>query len=241
MFLEYGTGPKAQIFDISSYKPTFENMPKALPGLHALSGCDSTSGFNGIGKVKCLKVPESDDRFIDLLGEEATLSATVLEVLEEYVCKLYGVKNETDINRARYKLFTNRTKLPEPQKLPPTKDALILHLKRVNFQTPEWKSALVAQTEYRDPAENGWKRTAENTLKIQWTEKEPALESLLVFVSCSCKNSKCATRACRCRKVQLHCSDLCDCLNCDNRADDVESEVSDESSSSDSSDSDYEN
>ena len=82
------------------------------------------------------------------------------------MCKLYGVKNETDINRARYKLFTNRTKLPEPQKLPPTKDALILHLKRVNFQTREWKSALVAQTEYRGPAENGWKRMAENTLQI---------------------------------------------------------------------------
>ena len=78
-------------------------MPKALPGLHALSGCDSTSGFNGVGKVKCLKVLESDDRFIDaasLLGAEATLSATALEVLEEYVCKLYGVKNETEINRA---------------------------------------------------------------------------------------------------------------------------------------------
>ena len=119
IFLEYGTGPKAQIFDMSSYQPIFENMPKALPGLHALSGCDAT---NGVGKVKCLKVLESDDRFIDaasLLGEEATLSATVLEVLEEYVCKLYGVKNETDINRARYKQFTNRTKLPEPQKLPP--------------------------------------------------------------------------------------------------------------------------
>ena len=118
---------------------------------------------------------------------------------------------------------------------------MILHLKRVNFQTGEWKSALVAQTEYHDPAENGWKRMAENTFQIQWTEKEPAPESLLEFVLCSCKNSKCATNACRCRKVQIHCSDLCDCLNCENHADDDESEVSDESSSSDSGDSDYEN
>ena len=122
-FLEYGTGQKTQIFDISSYQPIFKNLPASLPGLHALSGCDSTSAFNGIGKIKCLKVLESDERFIDavsLLGEEFLLSATIIEILEEYVCELYGVRKVTDMNKARYKLFTNRTKLPEPQKLPPT-------------------------------------------------------------------------------------------------------------------------
>ena len=74
------------------------------------------------------------------------MSATIVEILEEYVCELYGVRKETDINKARYKLFTNRTKLPEPQKLPPTKDALLLHFKRVNFQTRQWKSALLKET-----------------------------------------------------------------------------------------------
>jgi len=56
---------------------------------------------------------ESDEKFIDaftLLGEQESISSTVAEVLEEYVCKLYGFKEEISINEVRYKMFTSKKK-----------------------------------------------------------------------------------------------------------------------------------
>ena len=48
IFLEYGTATNVQKFDISSNSLN-ESLVKALPGIHALSGCDSTSCFSGKG------------------------------------------------------------------------------------------------------------------------------------------------------------------------------------------------
>ena len=50
LILEIGTGSNTQIFDISTH--TFgKDLTDTLPALHAISGCDSTSCFNGAGKV----------------------------------------------------------------------------------------------------------------------------------------------------------------------------------------------
>ena len=137
--LEMGTSSKIQIFDISS-NSVDSLIREALPSLHALSGCDSTSCFSGIGKGKCLKVLQSNERFIDavsLLGKQEYVSNPVAENVEEYVCALYGINNEPNIYKARYRLFTRKKRLPDPQKLPPMKDTLLLHFARANYQAHE--------------------------------------------------------------------------------------------------------
>ena len=114
--IEYET--KTSIFDISSNEID-EISKEILPSIDALTGCDTTSCFSGQGKVKSLKILKEDERFIDaakLLGECIHLSTTTKEVLEEFVCRLYGMKTETNINNARYKLFTASKKIPDPQK-----------------------------------------------------------------------------------------------------------------------------
>lgn len=40
-----------------------EDVCKALPGLHAFTGCDSVSAFEGIGKVKPLKLLRNKEEF----------------------------------------------------------------------------------------------------------------------------------------------------------------------------------
>ena len=50
IFLEYGTSTKVQIYDMSRHSID-ESLVRALLGIHALSGCDSTSCFDGKGKV----------------------------------------------------------------------------------------------------------------------------------------------------------------------------------------------
>ena len=84
------------------YIPT--NVTDALPGFHAMSACDTTSCFIGIGKKKCLSILESNERFlaaIGKLGESTELERNTLSVLEKYVCRLYSMKHCDDINKAR--------------------------------------------------------------------------------------------------------------------------------------------
>ena len=51
LHIKIGTGKNDQILDVAGVD-FYENMSRALPGLHAFSGCNSISAVNGIGKVK---------------------------------------------------------------------------------------------------------------------------------------------------------------------------------------------
>ena len=62
--LEYGTSKKITIFDVAS-NTVDEDLKEALPGLHPLTGSDSTSCFSGQGKIESMKVLKSDERFVD--------------------------------------------------------------------------------------------------------------------------------------------------------------------------------
>jgi len=66
----------------------------------------------GFGSVKIITVDSDVAILAMLLGEHETLTSLVKEVLEEYVCKLYGVKDEANVNNARYKIFTKGKKIP---------------------------------------------------------------------------------------------------------------------------------
>ena len=57
------------------------------------------------------------------------------------------------------------------QRLPPTRDTFVLHIKRSNFQVAEWKDALIFKKTARDPNGNSWERNG-NKLQINWTTKK---------------------------------------------------------------------
>ena len=61
--LEYGTSKRTVIFDIVT-NTVDKNVRDALPGLHALTGCDSTSCFSGQGKLKSHKLLKKKKRKI---------------------------------------------------------------------------------------------------------------------------------------------------------------------------------
>ncbi|GFO24261.1 hypothetical protein PoB_005076600 [Plakobranchus ocellatus] len=72
-------------------------MPKrlrdAITGLHAFTGCDSTSCFAGKGKLKALKMLEGDQDHQDIfsrIGTLETISGQDMQVIETFVCQLYG-------------------------------------------------------------------------------------------------------------------------------------------------------
>ena len=209
VYLQLGSGGSIRYLDINENEIE-DDVKRALPGLHAFTGCDSTSCFVGKGKVKCHDVMKSDSRYISafsLLGEFPTVSDSVADVIEEFVCRLYGIKSIERVNESRYELFRHHKSVPEPHRLPPTQDALLLHLKRSNYQTYEWKNALSQHPNRLDITSHGWDVDEENNVTIKWTTKNPAPQSILDFVSCNCQKSNCSNNMCKCRTIKLPCTD----------------------------------
>jgi len=80
----------------------------ALPSFHAFTGCDYTSSFFRKAKSRPFDLLMKDRRFASAfgkLGSSRSVGAEVGAIIEEYVCAMYGVRNVTDVNEARYHLF----------------------------------------------------------------------------------------------------------------------------------------
>ena len=223
LFVEIGSKNKKRILSVSKI---FENIGKemshALPALHAISGCDFTSAFYGIGKQKMCKIAKSSDRFKDVLskiGDNVDFDLHLFPVVQEMIAECYGVKGCVSINEARYKKFCSKAKVPDPQQLPPTEDELFLHCQRANHVVKIWKSALIADVGLPHPAGYGW-REVNGLLELKWMSQKPAPDALLEFLSCGCKKSGCQSNRCLCVTNGLSCTDLCDCTTCTNTAPD---------------------
>ena len=82
---------------------------KCLPllGMHALTGCDTTSFPFNKGKVSALSVIEAGDfpGLFHVLGEEDAMRWDLLEVGLSFFCALYGQKQGTPMEDARYTLI----------------------------------------------------------------------------------------------------------------------------------------
>ena len=66
-------------------------MIEGLPTLHAFSGCDAVSAFNGIAKIKWLSAVEKREEFMDamkLLGESLQLNESLVAATEQFFCHI---------------------------------------------------------------------------------------------------------------------------------------------------------
>jgi hypothetical protein len=235
-----GTKNRSRLVDVSRVCDKFgEEICELLPGLHALTGCDTVSTFSGRGKKKALTMIKESDvmrQNISALGETVPLLQDNVKGLEHFVCAMYGDKESLSANQTRYNLFCKSQNLQSHQ-LPPTESALLHHLKRANYQAYIWKHALQANIPNQDPEGEGWK-VIDEQLEVVWTELPPAPTGVMELVCCGCKG-KCATRRCSCVKNELPCTEACSCQeDCENFTDFLCDEEDDDSGdSSDSSDS----
>lgn len=67
------------------------------------------------------------------LGNGFVFESSLFKLFEEFICHLYGMKNCSSVDEARYQNYFSEKNTPEPQQLPPTQDALLCHLKRVCY------------------------------------------------------------------------------------------------------------
>ena len=133
------------------------------------------------------------------------IQSASIETCIHFVCPLYDKSDSHDINLLRYKLFTRHNKSAE--KLPPTLDALILHLQRACYQCYIWKKACSPMLNLPSPVGNGWCLN-NKVLEPEFMINASVPEGKIELISCKCKKG-CKNNSCSCRKSQLICTDAC--------------------------------
>ena len=115
-------------------------MVTNLLAFHAVTGCDSISQFCGHAKKSAWPVYVAEPGLVDCLMDD---TAEDFSGAEQFVVKLYSsTSTVTNVDSLRAELFH---RVNNPEKLPPTHDALKLHLLRCKHQTSIWKNATVPQ------------------------------------------------------------------------------------------------
>ena len=185
-------------------------MCRAIPALHAITGCDSTSALAGIGKKKGWQVLLRNEQHQDslgLLGSQRNLSDDIATQYEAFICDLYARSrmNLRTVDELRYFLFCQNRR-QKNELLPPTSDSLLQQLKRVNYQTFVWRKALTAIQHLPQPESNGWVRE-NSSLKLVYMTKEPAPSSLLELTTCTCQSG--CQSSCSYNNTCLSCSEAC--------------------------------
>lgn len=192
--------------------------PKCLQllGMHALSGCDTTSYPYGKGKITALNTLLAGDflGLADVLGEVGTTHAELMEAAKSFFLALYRQPPGTSMESARFTLFTRKKKSPKIMALPPTSTNLLQHVLRAHLQVMLWKSAdhQGPPDESADITHFGW--DIQDSIPIPvLAQGAPAPPELIDVIRCQCKaqDKKCSTGACSCHKEHLTCTSYCNC------------------------------
>jgi len=103
-----GAGNSRRIIDVSSIPRAMEEknpgICSALPAVHVITGCNYTAAMFMRGKNKTLKMLIEDDdgpTFIEYFRGMSRGHDIQSDVVEKYVCHLYGIQNTTKVNVAR--------------------------------------------------------------------------------------------------------------------------------------------
>ncbi|GFR91613.1 DNA damage-inducible protein DIN7 [Elysia marginata] len=167
-------------------------MCDALFGVHAFTGCDTTSCFAGKGKLRALNIIQKEEDLKVLFskfGTSLVVSYDDCLLLESFVCILYGKTLHTGVNKVRYDIVRQRFKGKKGSiscnggKMPPCSQVSLLHIKRANFQTLIWRNAVFQNPGLPKPEENGWQRNSVHELEVQWYKDDFIPDELTKIVA----------------------------------------------------------
>lgn len=212
LWVAFGVKKNYRLIPAHELATALGEKANALLFFHAFTGSDTTSSFNGIGKVTAwdtwMAFPEISTTFARLSGRPDAITDHDLSRLERYVILLYDRTSDmTDVNRARKHLFAKGRQL---DRIPPTKAALLEHAKRSAYQAGHvWAQSLVANQQLPQPSAWGWTEITENRWIPFWTALPEASKSCKELIKCNCKKS--CRPPCKCSSASLPCTELCNC------------------------------
>ena len=197
------------------------DMSLVLPVIHALTGCDSTSAFSGIGKKSVMAALRNDEGLVtEILNsvgvDPGNVNEDGVKACVKLVSYLYmGKGTYTSTTKMRKDLFTKKQLVSE--RLPPTEPELKEHIKRANYQGYIWQCATKSMLELPSADGNGWSKNEDDELVPTKNIMPAAPEGLDELTTCKCK-SGCKNNRCACRRKELLCCDGCYCEeDCENR------------------------
>lgn len=163
-------------------------------GLHAFTGCDSTSAFKGKGKVKAIKLMLKNKDILDAaarLGNEWSISKDTLSTLQQLTCSLYGMPQIDSVNECRYNKLTalcctDNLNVIQPSKkfdtafIPPAYVSFVEHVKRVNYQVGIWKRSHQNFPVIPIPTEDqGWITNDNGVLQPKWFSRDMLPQTII--------------------------------------------------------------
>ena len=146
-------------------------MLKALPGFHAISGCDATVSFLNKGKIRPFAVMGKTKKFlqaISVLSEDGNLQQNTFNDIGDFVCSLYGFPNISSVDEARIRMFEQKyapknerdpltgITVINPSLMPPCQRVLQQNIRRADFVARAWKNAHKAMLSPGNPLDCGW-------------------------------------------------------------------------------------
>ncbi|CAH1160137.1 unnamed protein product [Phaedon cochleariae] len=211
LWIELGTGKNIRVISAHGVASAMGlERASALPAFHALSGCDTVSAFATRGKKSAWKAwekcPEMTHALIAISRPCKDIDSDIFDILQQFVVIMYDhTCSETDVNAARRYLFTQKHRTLDG--IPPTKDALMLHVKRAAYQAGHvWGQANVKKPVLPSPGAWGWTRD-DIGWEPTWTTIPEALKSCIEIMACACHQQKCSGH-CKCVKYHVQCTSL---------------------------------
>ena len=187
----------------------------ALMFFFTFTGCDITSSFYDISKCTWWNVWCQNtfitETFTKLSWTPGQVDKTDLSQAEKFVYAAYDPRNRfrtNDVNKLRFLLFTKSSD-NNLRKLPPTKEALRLHILRSAYNASWiWGVTLRPSDQVPSPVQWGWKYSEERKFIVDWCPVCEVNLSDYTF-TCTCKGP--CTR-CKCVKKEASCLPFCGCV-----------------------------
>ena len=161
--VEFGMGKNYREFDINNLSDNLGmDKSRALPVFHALTGCDTTSALKGKGKLSAWQAWQAYSDVTDVLIRLADNPFQLIDEesddfrsIEQFVVNLYDRTSvSSSINEIRKDHFCKRKISME--RLPPTQNALLQHVKRAIYQTGIWTTSTLTNQPLPSPSDFGW-------------------------------------------------------------------------------------
>ena len=218
VWISFQAGTTKRMINLNDLAETLGSIKcKALALFHAFTGSDSTSSFKFKGKRFCYKtlekLPSVLDKFSTVTSSQFQTSPSICEAAQDFVCTLYdsdglsttGQSSNNNVDLVRMDSFCRRTK--DVERISPTSDSLVLHLKRSVYQSSIWASAFLEIIPEEDPEQYGW-QVEDGKLVPIWMTLPLAKDVFHLEIKCSC-TKQCAN--CKCIKNKLKCTRMCKC------------------------------
>jgi len=216
------------VYSVGDLTRSLGSAAQHLLAIHAVSGCDTASSLYGHGKVsvfKKLRVHAEIQSCLAVLECPTSSHEDVMDAGHKVLVLLYGGNATDSLNYLRHSMYMHATatnsRLPQPERLPPTENAARYHLYRVHLQSVQWK---LLSTSCMSPLEWGWKLHNGSYIPIA-TDLAIAPPEILKVSCCKCSmgaKRPCGTRACVCVRYGLSCiaaSKSCTGSSCENGRD----------------------